>query len=266
MEKKKFTFAAMRHGHKLAINEKLGPLEQSGLTFSQQQKWKLAVERLKGDEPEIRYDTIPLIEEKARELFAELPENSLVLFTSSQYPRARILADLMSTTLIELNEARPEKDLSIAFLWEPKEMASKDESIYNIARIDEVASSITSRMKKIQERDYSKDSSLLEYFSESCNRAHPFENQIVFTAVNEDLSQPDSVLRAQGKLLKKQIQHVQTMYADFERPIFLLVAGHHSNLIALDTAYNNRTAYASVEQIPAPLALWCVPSDKLSNQ
>lgn len=266
MENKKFTFASMRHGHKLAVNEELGPLDLSGLTAAQQQKWKSAVERLGDKNPEIKYENLPLIEQKALELFNELPDHTTVLFTSSRYPRAKLLADLMSASLIELNEEKPEKDLNIAFLWEPKEMASNEESIHNLANIDPVANKILERMENIQKSEYPNDSLLADYLSEAGNRSHPNEDFIVFKATNDDLRSSDSVFRARGKLLKKQIQYVQAMYTDFDRPIFLLAAGHHSNLIALDVAYNNRRSYTSADEIPSPLTLWRVPSSKLKDK
>lgn len=262
---KEFSFASMRHGHKLPVGETQKPLEQSNLTEGHQSKWREAVERLGGEDPEIIYENLPLIEIKAKELFGALPSHATVLIATSRYPRAKILADFLTGYLLELNDAHLEKDLNVAFLWEPMEIAKEEESISNIANIESVARDITALMEKIQKQEHLDDALFSEYFSQDGNRTHPNEEELVRKAINEDLASPYSVYKKRAEILKHQLKRVRAVYADLDRPLYCLVIGHHSNLVALDVAFNNRHEYISVDEIPKPLTLWSVPAKKLDD-
>lgn len=255
----------MRHGHKLPVGEVQKPLEQSDLTENQQNKWREAVKRLGGKDPEIIYENLPLIEVKAKELFDELPLHATVLIATSRYPRAKILADFLTGYLLELNDTHPEKDLNVVFLWEPTEVAKEEESMSNIANIESVARDITALMEEIQKRENLDDALFSEYFSQDGNRTHPDEEELVRKAVNEDLARPHSVYRKRAELLKHQLKRVRERYADLERPLYCLAIGHHSNLVALDVAFNDRREYTSVDEVPKPLALWNVSAKKLDD-
>jgi len=252
-------YISMRHGYKLRPVEERRPLEDSGLSAQQQETWREAVERLHlGDDPEITYETLPAIEKVAADTYERLPEKATVIFTSTKYPRARITADFFSTELTKLAMNNKEgKDISVAYLWESPEEASKDSSMTNVSDVSGEYSQLWDLMKEVGAAEYADDADLDAYFHASTDgkRAHPKENEILMKAVNLDLSRPDSVFKKRAVSLKEQLKSIHTAFTESE-PVYFIGVGHHTNLISLDVALNGRTHYDSVDQIPVPLEMW----------
>lgn len=244
----------IRHGEKLGLEEARKPLEESGLSSEQQIKWAEAQERLNLADPEIAYTALPKIEEMARDMYAHLPENALVVFTSTMVPRARFTADLISTELSAL-ALKDDKNIGVAFVWEPKEEAIKSGSISNIPLYPpEIGEAMAN---KIREVDTQADESLQNYLkTDNASRTHPMEDELTLQVMNEDLARPDSFMRKRAELLKEQVTKLEQTFGGENRPVFFFGVGHHSSLVALDVAFHGRTHYASAEEMPKPLSLW----------
>jgi hypothetical protein len=259
-------FNTMRHGHKLRPGEVRGPLEQSGLSAEQQQTWREAVDRLGLEaDPEITYESLPLIEKIAADLYERLPEKATVIFSSTKYPRARLTADFFSSALIKVAAERKDKDVGVAFLWEPGEDASKDTSTAEVLDVSGEFTKVWELMKEVKDLEYPDDTDLAAYFSSNDgNRRHPKENEVLMKAVNLDLSRDNSVFKKRAERLKVQLQSLDTILKT-DSPIYFFGVGHHSNLISLDIALNDRTHYDSVDQIPEPLAIWKADKTKLEE-
>jgi hypothetical protein len=247
-------FNLIRHAFKKEPMEKRS-LGESGLTKKQQEKWLEAVARLKLDDPEITYKSLPLIEKMAEGIYETLPEKALVLFAATKYPRNKITADFLSAEISRLAIEKDDKEISTAFIWEPAEVAEKADSLTKIPVGTPEA--IIENMKVILELDYKDDISLREYLEgRSGDVSHPLENELVMKAVNFDLRSENSFLRKRADLLKTQAEKLKETFKDHEGPVYFYGIGNHSGLIALDVAFNNRQSYRAVEEIPEPLALW----------
>lgn len=244
----------IRHGEKLGLGEVRKPLEESGLSPEQQTKWAEAQERLNLADPEITYSALPKIEKMARDIYTDLPENALVVFTSTMVPRARFTADLISTELSAL-AFKDHKNIGVAFVWEPKEEAIKSDSLTNIPLYPpEIGEAMAN---KIREVDAAADGSLMDYLrTDNASRTHPMEDELTFQVMNEDLARPDSFMKRRAELLKEQVTKLEQTFGDEDRPVFFYGVGHHSSLVALDVAFHGTTHYASAEEMPKPLSLW----------
>ncbi|OGY38576.1 MAG: hypothetical protein A3G57_04740 [Candidatus Andersenbacteria bacterium RIFCSPLOWO2_12_FULL_45_8] len=251
----------IRHGAKFEGGKKRVPLEESGLTAEQQERWAEAVERLDiQNDPELSYDSVPQIEKLAARLNESLPERATVLFLSSDYPRTKLTADLLSSSLIgEVQKAG--KDVGVGFVWEPKEEAAKPGSV---SKLPQGTPEIMEAMKEVAERDCPDDESLKEYFiSNDGSITHPKEDELVMKAVNEQISDKDSFIGKRVALLKEQVENLKAKFPSGDRPVYVYGIGHHGSLIALDVAYNGRDKYDSVDEIPKPLSLWKVNLEKI---
>lgn len=246
----------IRHGPKLGGGEKRVPLEESGLTQKQQERWAEAVERLGIEEdPELSYDSVPQIEELAHRMNESLPDRATVLFVSTEYPRTKLTADLLSTSLMELAE-HDSKDVEVSFIWEPKGEAEKPGSV---SKLPQGIPEIMEAMEEIADRDYPGDESLKEYFaSNDGSITHPKEDELNMKAINEQIGDKDSYIGKRVSLLKQQVENVKRKFPPDDRPVYVYGVGHHSSLIAVDIAYNNREKYDSPDEIPKPLSLWKV--------
>ena len=246
----------IRHGEKLGVGEARKPIEESGLTPLQQEKWRAAQERLGSIDPEISYAALPKIEALAQEIYSSLPEEALVVFASTTIPRARFTADLLSTEIVS-RAMDDNRDIGVSFIWEPEELAEKPESVSNITMYPpEVMDAMT---KKVAELDLKDDESLREYLEDDeASTTHPKEDEITFQIMNEDLTSKDSFMKRRAELLKAQVATLGHYFKDESRPVFFYGVGHHSSLIALDVAFNGRQSYESVDDMPKPLSLWKV--------
>jgi hypothetical protein len=243
-------FSLIRHGPKLKVGEKRRPLAESGLTEEQQEKWQEAVESLHLEDPELAYDALPKIEELAREIFKDLPENALVMFISSRYPRTKLTTYLLSSELTELSQQQ-EKDIGVSYFWEPEDVIQKKESLTSNLEGD-----IMPLIDEIRKRDYKDDETLKKYFEEGGNKFIPLEDELTMKAVNEDLASENSYIRKRADLFEKQYTELKEKYIETNRSIYFYGVTHHSALIALDVAFNGRQKYNSVDEIPKPLSLW----------
>ncbi len=244
----------IRHGEKINVGENRKPLEESGLTPEQQKIWKEAQEHLGLHDPEIAYEALPKIEAMAREMYSSLPDNALVMFNSTPVPRARMTVDLLATALTRLSMS-DNRNISTAFIWEPQAEAEKTDSVSNIPMYPPEI--VDAMEKKIAEMDTQDDDSLRAYL-QSGNAAvtHPLEDEITLQIMNDDLSRPDSFMKRRAALLKEQITKLEGTFKTEGRPVFFYGVGHHSSLIAMDVAFNDRTKYNSVDEMPKPLSLW----------
>jgi len=198
----------------------------------------------------LAYDALLEIEKLAQEIYESLPDKALIEFISSDFPRTKLTTDLLANTLIEL-AADGKKDISVAYFWEPAEVAVKKDSLTS-----ELGKDMMHLIEKIRERDHKDDVMINEYFAEGGNKAIPLEDELTMKAVNEDLANENSYFRNRADLFKGQIKELMKAHQDTEKPVYFFGVTHHSALIALDVAYNGRKRYDSVDEIPKPLSLW----------
>lgn len=258
----------IRHGHKLKGTEERAPLEESGLSPEDQGVWREAVERLPpGTNPELRYENLPMIKEMAREMLESLPKKGTVVFSSTTSPRAHLTAEFLSRYLIQERDERGEKGFGVSFLLKPIEGAVQKESHTNILNIDSMVPTIMERMECIgKQEEFKDDETLSEYFSHEGGRtAHPMEDELLRRVVNGDLASKDSIYRTRATLLKQQLRDLEEVFSNNDGPVFFYGVGHHSNLVALDVAINNRQHYESVDEIPKPLDLWRVDRERIQR-
>lgn len=251
-------FSFLRHGHKVEAGTARLPLEQSGLTLEQQEKWKEAQAVLgDGVDPEITYENVPLIEKLASEIFEELPEKALLLFTSTNYPRTRMTSALLSVELARLVRIHPEKDIDIATIAEPKAVREQEESLTNLPSEGAGFVDLWRDFKASYRGE--NDAALSDYFAQSGGgKNHPKAQEMVFELVNKDLASENSIFRKAAQQMKRQIEAFKQVYESQDRPVYFFGIGHNTTLVALDVAINHRDRYDHVDQIPTPLTLWKV--------
>jgi hypothetical protein len=247
-------FGFMRHGHKVGAGEERPPLEESGLTQEQQEKWKAAAEVV-GEDPEITYENVPIIEEMAKDIYEKLPDQALLLFASTDYARTRMTSALLSQELGRLAAEHPEKRIATGSVWEPKEVRDEDESVSNLAGEAPEFAQMWRDFKNSPEAQA--DESLKDYFAHAGGgKTHPKELEIIFKLVQKDLESPNSVFRKRGEQMKGQIEAFKEKYKDINMLTFFFGIGHVTTLIALDVALNGRQSYSSPDEMPKPLTLW----------
>jgi hypothetical protein len=243
----------IRHGHKKEAGKEVVELADSGLSFEDQEIWKQTVEIRKLSDPEITFENIPLIKQLAQKIFEGLPEQATIIFTSTPYPRAQMTTELISTYLMKL-AGSGNKEINIAYVLEPKENIQTSKDIVDVSRN---AEAMAVRMKVLAEIDAQDDKLLAEYFrSTTGNVTHPIEQEFVRSEVNRDLEAQDSLFKQRAEELHGQIEDYKERFKNIKGPVFFYGVGHHTNLIALDVAFNDRTHYESADEIPKPLALW----------
>jgi hypothetical protein len=228
-------------------------LEDSGLTSDQQDKWRESVTALDLDNPEITYDSLPKIERMAEDIYESLPEKALVIFTSTQYPRTKITADLLSTELVNRTQ-KGVKDIRVAFLWEPNANTGDPDSLSSVAK---ETPGLLEMFKEIQQQDYVDEVGFKEYFDDpSTGKTHQKELEIFYETVKRDLASESSFIRQRADQLKEQLVKISVKFADHDVPVYFFGVGHMSSLIALDVAFNGRDKYDNVDEMPTPLSLW----------
>ncbi|MDD5489098.1 MAG: hypothetical protein PHP25_00245 [Candidatus Moranbacteria bacterium] len=247
-------FGMIRHGAKQKGGEIRKPLEESGLSKEQQRKWSEAVEALKLVDPELSHETVPGIEKLARHIYDGLPKHALVIFVSTDTPRTKLTADLLSMEILEIeNSGGNKKDVAVAFIWEPEEIKKQPNSLSNIPIWPP---EIMKTMREIIMQDARDDEVMEAYLKSDGNFEIPNENGIMFRAINNDLSNEESSLKRRAEELMIQYEKLKNTFVNEKRPIFFYGLGHHSSLVALDIAFNGREEYISVDEIPNPLDLW----------
>ena len=259
-------FGFIRHGHKLNSEGVNPPLEESGLTLEQQHTWKEAVVRLGiEDNPQMKYENLPLIEELARDMYNKLPEKATVIFSSTGYPRTRLTADLISSELMKLSRGEGSKEIAVAFMWEHPDDAIKENSRTNLGNMQNEAASNQQLLREVQKRDFPDDLDLEEYLKHGGNKTFTNEDEVLRRAVNLDLESPDSQYKKRVDSFREQLKNVYTSFQDIEGPVFFYMVGHHPNLITFDVALSGRKHYDTAEEIPKPLTLWEVNKEKVEK-
>ncbi len=250
-----FEFSFLRHGHKVEAGTERLPIEQSELSPEQQKKWNEALSVLgENIDPEITYENIPLIEEIALDIFNKLPNEALLLFTSTNYPRTRMTSALLSGELIRISNDHPEKNIAIASIWEPKEIREQEDSISNLPNENKEAVSLFKEYQKNIELE--SDPTLKEYFNHSTGgKNHPKGQEMLFEIANKDLASENSVFKKAAEQMKEQIESFKEKYQNIDRPIYFFGVGHNTTFIAIDVAINGRDHYDSVDEIVEPLTL-----------
>jgi len=248
-------FSFMRHGEKLAAGQERVPLEDSGLTPEQQQKWLEAQEVVgAGIDPEITYENVPVIERMAEDIFNKLPEKSLLLFTSTDFPRTKMTSALLSMEVGRLALQNPDKHVATGSIWEPTEVAEQEDSISNLA--GEAPGFLDMWKEFKNSKDAQEDPSLQDYFAQSGGgKTHPKEQEMIFKLANKDLASPNSVFKKRAEQIRGQIESFKERYPDEDYKTYFFGVGHVSTLIPVDVALNNREKYDSVEEIPTPLTI-----------
>lgn len=246
----------IRHGHKREAGKEVVELEHSGLSAEDQEIWKEIVEMRNLSNPEITFENVPLIKELAQQILDNLPNEATVIFTSTPYPRAQMTAELISTYLMKLAESGS-KNIHVAYVLESKENIQTPKDIVDVTRN---AEAMSLRMKELAKADAKDDAALADYLGAASggHLTHPIEQELVQQEVNIDLASPDSLFKIRAEELKTQIEEYKKRFKDISGPVFFYGVGHHTNLIALDVAFNGRTRYETADEIPKPLALWKV--------
>jgi len=246
-------FSFIRHGEKMGDQERV-PLEESGLTPEQQQKWLEAREVVGiGIDPGITYENLPVIEKMAEDIFNKLPEKSLLLFTSTDFPRTKMTNALLSMELSRLALQNPDKNIATGSIWEPKEVAEQEDSISNLPGEAKGFLELWKEFEKSEEAQ--SDPSLKEYFEQGGGKAHPKEQEIIFKLANKDLANPNSIFKKRAEQIKGQIESFKDKYPDEDYKTYFFGIGHVSTLIPVDVALNGREKYDSAEEIPTPLTI-----------
>lgn len=248
----------MRHGEKMtAADQDTISKDLEGLSVEDQQEWKEAVERLKiEDSPEIRPANIIKIREIASELLGELPENTLVLLTSTFTPRTRLTADFLSTELSKASE-QVGKNIGIGYLWQSDADKKNSANPINLpeALVGSKGSEITSLMKDIL-AEQRPDTDPEAYLKTGGGFKVENEDELVVELVRRDLAKgDDSAIRERVQLYKDQINNMNDSVSNEERPVYVIAVGHHMSLIPLDM-YANGVGEFSPEEIPQPLDRW----------
>lgn len=262
MQEKEFGF--IRHAPKKSAleNDLEKTSEEPKLNPVQLEKWNEAIKRLEieGD-PQVSRKELPLIEKKATDIYESLPEESLVIFSSTDYPRTKLTADLISSTLLELEREREEKKIRVASLWEHDEI--EDHKLKDVGSMQDEARRNQALMREIYERDFPNDQEFKEYLESKGDKTFNREDEMLRRAVNFDLQSDDSQYRKRAKTLREELKSIEKLLDELDGPVFFYMAGHHPNLIALDVAVNHRSYYDSEKELPKPLDLWKVDKEKL---
>lgn len=262
-----FNVGFIRHGDKINSKDVNLPLERSGLTLEQQRTWKEAVVRLGiEDNPQMKYENLPLIEELARVIYAKLPEKATVIFSSTDYPRTRLTADLISSELIKLSKKKKKsKEIAVAFMWEHPDDSIKENSRSNIGNMQNEAATNQRLLRKVKERDFPDDLDFEEYLKHGGSKTFSNEDEVLRRAVNLDLESPDSQYRSRVDSFKAQLKNVSASFQEIKGPVFFYFVGHHPNLITFDVALNGRKHYATAKEIPKPLTLLEASKNKVQE-
>ncbi len=244
----------VRHGSKMQAGEERVPIEESGLTPEQQEKWKEAVRAHKLTDPEITYSSLVKIEALAKDICSELPEKALLVFNSTNTPRTKLTADFLSTSVAE-EANRQRKDIATAFIWEPSQISKEEGSLTRTS--ESIGTPLMLKlMKEVEETD---DKNLENYLGAGKGAfAHPKEDELVMKAANKDLASENSFFKKRAPILRAQVERIKETFSDKETPLYFYGVGHHGSLIALDVAYNGREKYDSVDEMPQPLTVWKV--------
>ena len=247
-----FNLDFMRHGPKKEVEEKEINLEDSRLTEEQKIKWKKAMNDLDFEKVELSYEALPAIEEKAKEIFEALPEKSLLVFLSTDYPRNKMTAELLMNELMDLAQ-KTAKDIRVSSFLETPEEKQNPESFGSNLR----GNMMPLIEEELREKD-SQDEELIEkYFIHGGNLTIPGEDELVKTVANKDLARGEnSYLRKRGKLFRKQYEELKKDFSNEKIPVFFFGVTHHSAIIALDAEFNDRNEYKTADEIPKPLSLW----------
>lgn len=255
-------FNIVRHGDKMKGGEERPPLEESGLTLLQQEKWKQAVESLGLDNPEITYDSLPKIEALAKDICSELPEKALLIFNSTNTPRTKLTADFLAVSVME--ESRKQgKTISTAFIWEPSPLAQKEGSLTRTSE----GIGTAAILKLMAEVESIEDKNLEAYLTTAKGgTAHPKEDELMMQAANKDLASADSLFKKRAPVLRDQVARIRELKLNGDGPVYFYGVGHHASLIALDVAFNNREKYSLVEEMPQPLNIWKVDTKKQTQE
>lgn len=214
-------FNLIRHGQKLETGATRKSFGDSGLSPDQQAKWAEAVKRLNLKDPELAYEALPKIEQLAGEIYNSLPEKALLIFVSTDTPRTKLAADLLSCEIINIIAQQKEKDISVVFLWEPPEEESKPDSLKKV-----LVGDIMERMRIIMRQDNIDDESIREYFESDGKTTFPMEDEIVRKAINEDIASEDSSIRKRGDLLRKHYEKISEQFKNEDRPVFFYGLSH----------------------------------------
>lgn len=243
-------FSIMRPGPKLKTDQKRLPLDETEFSETQKKTWKNAQKCLEGQDPEIRYDSLLEIEKIADGIFVTLPDDSVLLFSNTNAPRAKMTSALLRLELAKrISESG--KNIQIAFLWE-----EDDKDLIPLRDIAKEAAGIVVKMQKIMQRDGDDMGSYFSY--DFGGRTHDKEMFYLFKTVNEDLASEDSIIRNRAKELKLQVEELKRICRDkFQnKKVFFYGVGHLSGQVALDVAFNGRENYSDVAELPTPLSIW----------
>jgi hypothetical protein len=263
-------FNIIRHGFKPEVGEEgIKPVEESGLSREDQEAWLEAVAALGiENDPGITYDSFSLIKERAREIYEKLPSKALVVLASTDYPRTKLTAYLLSGELEKIVKNKfgdeDNKDVRVAFLWESPEEAGQKNSMSNVVDITEESKRNQELMGISQEAD-EEEGVFKKYLEHGANRGFKDENEKLRQAVNIDLASDDSAYRKRVELFRQQLQKIEDGFSDEELPVYFFGVGHHPNLVTLDVAFNGREHYSEADEIPQPLTLWGVDRKKIKK-
>ena len=230
-------------------------IEQSGLTEKQQAKWKEICERLHISDPEVTYQSIEKMESLAKNLFASLPERALVIFTTTNYPRTKFTAEYILESLENLIRENGKKQIYTDVVGE----STTDMGMRTVGTSDlpKETPGMLPLMRQIARQDQADDEGLGQYFSSAGGgKSHAKEMEIFFNTVNRDLAGENSTLKKRAEELRAEVEQLnQVVQAGGELHVFFFGVGHMSSLVALDVAFNGRSQYQRVEELPAPLSL-----------
>ena len=143
-------------------------------------------------------------------------------------------------------------------MWEQKDIAQDLASVSNVAMYP---LEMTELIKTFAEQDKADDEALKLYLEQATphdlgSRTYRDEDALIFKSSNADLASENSIMRKRGELMKEQLSTVMQEFKEHPVPVYFYGVGHHGSLIALDAAFNGRTHYDSVEDMPKPLELW----------
>ena len=249
-------FSLIRHGDKLGVGETRKPVEHSGLSAEQQRKWSAICDRLGIEDPEITYESVRGIERLAAEIYGQLPERALVVFTTTDYPRTRFTAEYLLDELEELIAARQEKKIYTEVIGESSEKGGRRS--VGVTDIPKETPGMIERMRAIVAEEADEDAQLGDYLaSQGGGKSHARETELFFMAVNRDLGSEDSIIRKRAEELKERVDRLEREGVRAgDLPVYCFGVGHMSGLIAMDVAFNGRNHYGTLDEMPRPLALW----------
>ncbi|MDO8579249.1 MAG: hypothetical protein Q7R72_00045 [bacterium] len=258
----------IRHAPKVEGGKARRPLAESGLSFSDQLLWEETVAMLGiKDDPGITYESLPLIKKMAEQIYEELPEKALAIFTSTTYPRTRMTSALLQVELMRLIK-EGEKEIGVASAVEPSvEEAAQPDSRSNLLNMKNESAGNQRLMRELKDREYPDDQEFEAYLQSGANTTFARENEMLRAAVNEDLaSGSNSFYRKRLGLLREQLRKVKDAFTKINGndPVYFYAVGHHPNLITLDVALNGRAEYQDGE-IQQPLTVVKADREKLEK-